>query len=367
MCNEPRNRSVHAKANFSQADLKNTLLFGWPFIESSTKIYNWQKSSLLRLAGHCRYPFIFDFEILEKEMLLLQLGADITFLDEENNNVLHHILKADPDNYIEGKERQAETLMMNICHCNRCNARFREPRQFLKAAITKDADIYAINDDGKTPTWMAEEYNHEEEWAKALEDCGIDIVKVKLHATAWETILEDLQYDFFDYSSEEKDRIIQNFNATFWNSGQFRQQSGLSFEEFYRLWEVERRLSVNCEYEKSDENFRLRLIKLLDHRDDKDAGLSEKRNGYFPDKTQVQGQGAASYEEKELNTRLKEVNIWDIEGAQCYDSFQLGAPSAGGSIIGFEEYLSLGMPEACPDEYFQPSMSRFEELGDDEL
>jgi hypothetical protein len=87
-----------------------------------------RKTSLLLFrTKFCRYPTADTFEVIEKAILLLRFGADIKSLDEQTNNILYCILRADPSYRLGGIETQAETLIMAICNCDRCNASFRDP------------------------------------------------------------------------------------------------------------------------------------------------------------------------------------------------------------------------------------------------
>ena len=56
----------------------------------------WDASSypLLLLAHYCRASPWLALDVLEKLILLLRLGADITVVDEECNNILHCALEA---------------------------------------------------------------------------------------------------------------------------------------------------------------------------------------------------------------------------------------------------------------------------------
>jgi len=145
------------------------LLLGQLFVNTTTKLTaehgnaSLKSYPLLRLAHSCREVPGDALDVLEKVILLLRLGADITVVDEECNNILHCTLKASIFQEIEGKETEAKAWMRASCDCHRCNASFREPRQLLTAAIAAGADIYALNENGDTPTMAAEQSGREAE------------------------------------------------------------------------------------------------------------------------------------------------------------------------------------------------------------
>lgn len=220
-----------------------------------------ETSSLFLLADNCRYPSEVEFEIIQKALLLLRFGADITRLDEERKNILHRILESDADDRFKGKETLAKTLMMTICNCDRCNARFQEPRQFLEAAISKGANIYTIDGYGDTPTMTAKEDGRDKEWQDALEACGIDVNEVKLHTEAWEIVLDELEGDYSDFSIGERAKLVEDFSSNFWDSRHPRQESSLSFEEFCKRRDLLRFPTVNCGPEDYGDN----IIHMLSH------------------------------------------------------------------------------------------------------
>jgi hypothetical protein len=243
------------------------LLLGQPFINVNTKVtakFNTATTSfpLLKLADFCRTDVSCALDVLEKAILLILLHADITCVDERGNNVLHCVLQASfSRDCLTDKEMQAEAWMVAACDCDRCNALFRQPRQLLKAAIAAGANIYAINGNGNTPTMAAEANDRDEEWIKALEECGIDAEEVLLHTTAWKNVLGELEDEYSGCSCEVKAKFV-DFDSSFWDSGN-RQKSSLSFEEFCERRDTRRKLQVDCDYKVAEDNHSKMLYHFL--------------------------------------------------------------------------------------------------------
>jgi hypothetical protein len=156
---------------------------------------------------------------------------------------------------IKGKETQAKAWMVATCDCDRCNASFREPRQLLTAAIAAGADIYAFNEFGDTPTMNAEVFGREAEWVEVLEECGINFGQVLLHTEEWQNVLDELDIEFVDCSSETRVKIVEEFESSFWNAGKIRQKSSLTFQKFCEERDSWRKLQVECDYEVASSNY----------------------------------------------------------------------------------------------------------------
>jgi hypothetical protein len=237
------------------------LLLGQLFVNTTTKLRaehgnaSLKSYPLLRLAHYCREPPGDALDVLEKVILLLRLGADITVVDEECNNILHCTLKASIYQEIEGKETEAKAWMRASCDCHRCNASFREPRKLLTAAIAAGADIYALNKNGDTPTMAAEQSDREAEWVEALEECGIDAEQVLLHTEEWMNVLSELDICFFHFSPEKRAKIVQEFELNLWNAENRRQESNLTFQQFCEQRDSRRKLQVECDYEVADDRY----------------------------------------------------------------------------------------------------------------
>jgi hypothetical protein len=118
----------------------------------------------------------------------------------------------------------------------------------LTAAIAAGADIYAFDKNGDTPTMTAKEYGRGEEWAEALEECGIDVKQVLLHTTEWENVLDKLDIKFRRCSSETRAKIVEDFESSPSNAGKMRQKSNLTFQQFCEQRDSRRKLRVECDY-----------------------------------------------------------------------------------------------------------------------
>lgn len=114
---------------------------------------------------------------VDKEILLLERGADISGIDNNGDTVLHHTLKSE-----RWHEERPETRTLSF-HADRprFNLSLKAPKDLLQDYITAGADIYACNDDNESPAMIAHDYGREEEWNEALEKCGIDLVQVNSH------------------------------------------------------------------------------------------------------------------------------------------------------------------------------------------
>jgi hypothetical protein len=246
---------------------------------------------------------------------LLRLTADITVVNEECNNVLHCTLKARVFEDIEGKEAQAKAWMVAACDCDRCNASFREPRQLLTAAIAAGADIYAFNQNGDTPTMVAERCDREAEWVEALEECGIDVEKVFLHTKEWENVLDELDigFCFFHCSSETKAKIVEEFESSFWNAGNMRQESNVTFQQFCEERGSRRKLQVDCDYKVASYNYWDMLKYLSDGENlDKWGEEESQRSSEMPEDI---SENAFLYVEEELEVHQ------DLQLAKPTDTF----------------------------------------------
>jgi hypothetical protein len=237
------------------------MLLGQPFVNAGTKVSAdfWSASltsyPLLRLAGVCRAPPQVALDVLDKAILLLRLNADITVVDGGCDNILHCVLSSEHFKQVRGNETQAKAWMVATCDCDRCNSSFREPRELLTVSITAGADIYAFNGDGKTPTMVANFSGHEVEWVEALAECGIDFEQVLLHTSEWENVVNELDTEFSNCSSETRAKIVEEFESSFWNAGNIRQESSLTFQTFCEERDLRRRLRVDCDYEVATANY----------------------------------------------------------------------------------------------------------------
>lgn len=179
--------------------LKHVINHGEPFIHPSILVREYRfgelVSPLLFLASISDYSTSGVVMVLEKAILLLNWGVDISCCDRLGNTVLHRIL----DN-----------------RCLRAEGRhgirpYKEPGELLKVFIAAGADVYALNNAGRSASRTAANYGREEEWSEALESCGFNSKEI-----VRQTMPRYLQY-----------------------TGP-RQVSKLTFKEYCRTWDEDK-------------------------------------------------------------------------------------------------------------------------------
>ena len=117
-----------------------------------------ERVPLCILADGCGYGSSSVGQIVDKAILLLKWKADISCRDPDGDTVLHTLLKC---------ERGKMTYLS-----------LTEPKQLLIVFISAGADVYAINSEGESPSDLARQYDHEDEWTEALMLCGYDVHEV---------------------------------------------------------------------------------------------------------------------------------------------------------------------------------------------
>jgi hypothetical protein len=131
--------------------------------------------SLHLLAEHCGYGLHVELiDIVEKAILLLKHGADISKLDCDGCTVLHTILGCIRRHQISSTRRGRNS--------RRRIQSLHEPKEFLIASITAGANVYAINDECRTPSIYARMFHREMEWIEALRSTGYDPEEVVAHS-----------------------------------------------------------------------------------------------------------------------------------------------------------------------------------------
>ncbi|KAF4637156.1 hypothetical protein G7Y89_g909 [Cudoniella acicularis] len=138
--------------------LKHVIQYGRPFLHPYIQWY--QFWPLLKLADYSGYGYCESFHVLEKAIILLKWGAEISCKDSEGSTVLHKVLRS-------YRRRPA----------NRSRSE-KEPVELLEVFIAAGADVYALNKSGYSASRTAREYGREEEWSEALEFCGFDFKEV---------------------------------------------------------------------------------------------------------------------------------------------------------------------------------------------
>jgi hypothetical protein len=134
-----------------------------------------KRYSLCLLAEHCGYGLNLEsVDIVQNAILLLKHGADISTPDFDGCTVLHTILGCVRRHRISST-RRGYGFRQRI-------RSFHEPREFLIASITAGANVYAIDDDGLTPSMYARMFHREMEWVEALRSTGYDPEEVVAHS-----------------------------------------------------------------------------------------------------------------------------------------------------------------------------------------
>jgi hypothetical protein len=130
------------------------------------------------LAEQCGYGLIFEaVDIIEKAILLLKSGANISYSDYDGCTVLHTILGC-VRYHQYGSKRQARRLG----RVRQWTQSFHEPKEFLMAFVAAGGDVYAINDEGSTPSMHARLFGREKEWLEVLKSTGYAPEEVVAHS-----------------------------------------------------------------------------------------------------------------------------------------------------------------------------------------
>lgn len=134
-----------------------------------------RRYSLHLLAENCGYGLYSEsIDIVKKAVLLLKHGADISVPDFDGCTVLHTII---------GCVRYDQSPLARPGRDVRQRIQsLHEPKEFLIASITAGANVYAINDDGLTPSMYARTYHREMEWLEALKSTGYNPEEVVAHS-----------------------------------------------------------------------------------------------------------------------------------------------------------------------------------------
>jgi len=126
-----------------------------------------KRYSLHLLAEQCGYGLLLEStDIIEKAILMLKHGADISRLDFDGCTILHTVLGCFRRHEISSTRRGRD-------FSKRIRS-FHEPKEFLIASITAGANVYAIDASGLTPSMYARMFQREMEWLEALRSTGYD-------------------------------------------------------------------------------------------------------------------------------------------------------------------------------------------------
>ncbi len=151
-------------ANVQKTALKHVIRLGGPLVHPRMFISNTfdvgkkaKCSPLMILASQCGYRLGNTFQTLEKAIILLKWGVKISCRDLDGNTVLHRVLCCD----------RRYTKFHGL-------RPFLEPGELLKVFIAAGADIYALNNAGRSASRTARNFGREKEWSEALRFCGLD-------------------------------------------------------------------------------------------------------------------------------------------------------------------------------------------------
>jgi hypothetical protein len=134
-----------------------------------------ERYALSLLAENCGYgPYWESIDIVEKAILLLKHGADISRPNFDGCTVLHTILGCDRRHEFSSARRG--------CGSRQRIRSLHEPREFLIASIAAGANVHAIDANGLTPSMYARMCHREMEWIKALRSTGYDPQEVIAHS-----------------------------------------------------------------------------------------------------------------------------------------------------------------------------------------
>ncbi|KUJ18790.1 uncharacterized protein LY89DRAFT_717327 [Mollisia scopiformis] len=157
-------RAFSVPTNVQTTTLKYAIRLGGPLVhprmlisDSDTRHGGAKCSPLMILASESGYRATDILHILEKAIILLKWGVEISCRDLNGNTVLHRVLCCH--------------RRYTICHGLRP---FLEPGELLKIFIAAGADIYALNNAGRSASRTARNFGREKEWSEALQFCGFD-------------------------------------------------------------------------------------------------------------------------------------------------------------------------------------------------
>jgi hypothetical protein len=137
-------------------------------------VRGYECSPLITLARSCAYSLVGIIHIVEKAILLLQRKADILCRDYNGDTVLHAVLKCKRLDEDDERRRYLKHVGQSWKWC----AALQASKDLLMVFITAGANLYATNDEGKTPSMVASDSHRENEWIEALTACGFDANEV---------------------------------------------------------------------------------------------------------------------------------------------------------------------------------------------
>ncbi|CZR63154.1 uncharacterized protein PAC_13051 [Phialocephala subalpina] len=314
-CGQWTNSFMDAVHEGSFAAFKHALDFGEPFISPNGTYKSWhniQCTPLTFLAIACGYNVSDTMDVLDKAILLLKRGADISCRDGNGDTVLHTLLKSE-----RWHERVSKTEPCKFCFViEQLRRSMKEPPELLKAFISAGADVYATNNEGQTPTALAWIYGRDEEWTEALDFCGYDLEQVFAH----------------------EDRGLHQCSCE-------RQISKLSFQEF-------------CQ--KREENVELEEIDTRDEGEDEDEDEDESEG---EDEDEDNSDDERNGEAEDNASGIARMSIISSDIQQCHERIMFlsreaerfdGTPKSPCGVERIDSSMNLGLEDTghhCKDDF----------------
>lgn len=253
--------------------------------------------------------------MVDKAILLLNRKADISCRDKIGDTVLHILLKCERSNERFPKpQKRPYTWGLS----------FKAPKDLLMVFITAGADVYATNNEGKTPSRVALEYRREDEWIEALMLCG---------------------YDF--------EEVIA---CSIHHSTRGHQTSKLSFQEYCQQRQYRQHISPDEEiengymdsdspYSDEDESEKIQSEEDAYKEDHHEEDDNEEIRGMTNNTERIvdgnmESFGGAEYAEYDMNIELDdEGNKYTYNAEKVVDQQVMGLDDIEGTNVNFDDWL----------------------------
>ena len=173
--------------NCQTATFEHILKLGIPFVSPNIEVLDGldiKRSALSYLAKKCGYMDSLMIQLVDKAILLLKAKASIAYRDAAGDTVLHTLLschRAHRGNYTMGHNFYHHGHGDRYTLARQFYLSLTEPKQLLIIFLSAGADVYAKNQDGETPSSVATNNGHEDEWNEALMECGYDQEEIWAH------------------------------------------------------------------------------------------------------------------------------------------------------------------------------------------
>ncbi|CAG8952002.1 hypothetical protein HYFRA_00000738 [Hymenoscyphus fraxineus] len=204
----------------SLEDLRHILNYGGVFLDLKKSKY------IHMIANICGYVYSEALSIVDKAITLIKRGIDISSCDSDGSTVLHVILRCK-----RFHEEATKKEAWRKGHLWSWRVSLKAPKDLLIACISAGADVYAKNNDGKTPTTIAQMYGRVKEWSEALTECGFYAPGVLAYSDPqssseellYERRTSKLSFDEYCRKREREPRIKEgwdpSYNDELWKRG----------------------------------------------------------------------------------------------------------------------------------------------------